>query len=200
MVEIQRHATHALLEVLRGRSLTAVLERLSTRHPSLSNADLGAVRDLAYGSCRWLGTLREVLRALLTKPASDAEVEALLLVALYQLEWTRAPAHAVVDGAVRTCTRLSKASAKGLVNAVLRRFLREREALREQVRATPLGRFSYPQWWIDQLERAYPDRYQSILDAGNLHPPLTLRVSVSGLRPVFSFCSEPSVMQSGSPS
>ncbi len=99
------------------------------------------------------------------------------MVALYQLQWTRAPAHAVVDGAVRTCARLGKASAKGLVNAVLRNFLREREALLERARATPAGRFSYPQWWIDELERAYPDRFEAILDAGNLHPPLTLRVN-----------------------
>src|SRR5262245_14081745 len=124
MIEIQRHATRALLEVLRGRSLTAVLELEFARHPALSNADRATLQDLAYGACRWLGTLRELLRLLLSKPASDEEVQALLLVALYQLQWTRAPAHAVVDGAVRTCSRLRKASAKSLVNAVLRRFLR----------------------------------------------------------------------------
>jgi 16S rRNA (cytosine967-C5)-methyltransferase len=177
VIEVQRHATHALLEVLRGRSLTAVLGLVWSRHPSLSGPDRAAIQDLAYGTCRWLGTLREVLRLVLNSPASDAEVEALLLVALYQLEWTRAPAHAVVDGAVRTCTRLGKASAKGLVNAVLRRFLRERDSLLEGARAVPTGRFSYPQWWIEELERAYPARFQAILDAGNLHPPLTLRVN-----------------------
>jgi 16S rRNA (cytosine967-C5)-methyltransferase len=177
MIEVQRHATHALLEVLRGRSLTAVLGLLWSRHPALSSADRAAIQDLAYGACRWLGTLREVLRLALNKPASDAEVEALLLVALYQLQWTRAPAHAVVDGAVRTCARLGKASAKGLVNAVLRRFLRERDSLLERARTTPPGRFSYPQWWIDELEHAYPARFEAILDAGNLHPPLTLRVN-----------------------
>src|SRR5262245_37778681 len=115
MVEVQSHATSALLEVLGGRSLTPVLERIGARHPSLSNAQRAAVQDLAYGSCRWLGTLKEISRVLLTKPTTDSEVEALLLVALYQLEWTRAPAHAVVDGAVRTCAKLGKASAKGLV-------------------------------------------------------------------------------------
>jgi 16S rRNA (cytosine967-C5)-methyltransferase len=177
MVEIQCSATHALLEVLRGRSLTAVLEREFARHASLSNADRAAVQDLAYGACRWLGTLKELLHLLLSKPASDDEVEALLVVALYQLQWTRTPVHAVVDGAVRTCARLRKASAKGLVNAVLRRFLREREALLECARATRPGRFSYPLWWIEELERAYPASFQTLLDAGNLHPPLTLRVN-----------------------
>ena len=153
MVEVQRHATHALLEVLRGRSLTAVLGLVWSRHPALSNADRAAIQDLAYGACRWLGTLREVLRLALNKPTSDAEVEALLLVALYQLQWTRAPAHAVVDGAVRTCARLGKASAKGLVNAVLRRFLRERDSLLERARATPRGPFLLPAV-VDRRARA----------------------------------------------
>src|SRR5262245_42493993 len=145
MVEVQHRATHALLEVLRGRSLTAVLELMDARHRSLSRADRAAVQDLAYGSCRWLGTLREVLRLALASPASDPEVEALLLVGVYQLGWTRAPAYAVVDGAVRTCARLGKGSARGLVNAVLRRFLRQRDTLLSRARAAPVGRFSYPQ-------------------------------------------------------
>jgi 16S rRNA (cytosine967-C5)-methyltransferase len=177
MVEVQRQATHALLEVLRGRSLTAVLEAVWSRHASLSNTDRAAIQDLSYGACRWLGTLREVLRLVLNKPPSDAEIETLLVVALYQLQWTRAPAHAVVDGAVRTCAGLGMASAKGLVNAVLRRFLRERDSLLERARATPAGRFSYPRWWIEALEHTYPDRFEAMLDAGNLHPPLTLRVN-----------------------
>jgi 16S rRNA (cytosine967-C5)-methyltransferase len=177
MIEVQRHATHVLLEVLRGRSLTAVLGVLWGRHAGLTGAERAAIQDLAYGTCRWLGTLREVLRLALNKPLGDADVEALLLVALYQLHWTRAPAHAVVDSAVRGCVRLGKASAKGLVNAVLRRFQREGDRLLEQARTTPVGRFSYPQWWIERLERDYPGELAAILDAGNLHPPLTLRVN-----------------------
>jgi 16S rRNA (cytosine967-C5)-methyltransferase len=177
VVEVQLLAVQALLQVLGGRSLTAVLELLRERQPALGSSARAAVQDLAYGTCRWLGTLREVLRLLLRKPATDSEVEALLLVALYQLEWTRAPAHAVVDGAVRTCVQLGKASAKGLVNAVLRRFLRERATLLQQARGTPVGRFSYPRWWIEEMQRTYPDRFEAVLDAGNLHPPMTLRVN-----------------------
>lgn len=177
MLEVQRHATHALLEVLQGRSLTAILAGLWRRHPGLTGAERAGIQDLAYGTCRWLGTLREVLRLALNKPLGDADIEALLLVALYQLHWTRAPAHAVVDGAVRCCVGLGKASAKGLVNAVLRRFQREADRLLEQARATPPGRFSYPRWWIARLERDYPGEFGALLDAGNLRPPLTLRIN-----------------------
>jgi 16S rRNA (cytosine967-C5)-methyltransferase len=176
VVEVQRQAVLALLGVLRGRSLSTVLSLLARRRPALSPADRGAIQDLCYGTCRWLGTLREILR-LMRAALPDPEVEALLLVALYQLEWTRAPEHAVVDGAVRTCARLGKTSAKGLVNALLRRFQRERAGLLERAHRTPLGRFSYPQWWIDEIERAYPNRFEAVLDAGNQHPPMTLRVN-----------------------
>jgi hypothetical protein len=78
-----------------------VLGVLWARHAGLTGAERAAIQDLAYGTCRWLGTLREVLRQALNKPLADADVEALLLVALYQLHWTRAPAHAVVVGRVR---------------------------------------------------------------------------------------------------
>jgi 16S rRNA (cytosine967-C5)-methyltransferase len=177
VIEIQGHAALALLAVLRGRSLTAVLDEIRSRNPRLEANQRAAIQDLAFGSCRWLGTLRAVLAQLLRAPLTDAEVEALLLVALYQLHWTRAAQHAVVDGAVRTCVALDKPAAKGLVNGVLRNFLRRREALMAQAQATPEGRFSYPQWWIDETRAAWPAQYAEILDAGNLHPPMTLRVN-----------------------
>jgi 16S rRNA (cytosine967-C5)-methyltransferase len=177
VIGIQRSATLALLAVLRGRSLTPVLEEMRERNPSLQPSERAAVQDLVFGSCRWLGTLRAVLALLLRAPLIDPEVEALLLVTLYQLHWTRAAPYAVVDGAVRSCLALGKPAAKGLVNGVLRNFLRQREALLERARATEVGRFSYPQWWIDEVRAAWPDRCAEILDAGNLHPPMALRVN-----------------------
>lgn len=177
MIEIQRNASLALLAVLHGRSLTPVLDEIRLRSARLQPNERAAIQDLAFGSCRWLGTLRAVLAQLLHAPLTDEEVEALLLITLYQLHWTRAAPYAVVDSAVHTCMVLSKPAAKGLVNAVLRNFLRQREALLERARATEVGRFSYPQWWIDEVRRAWPAQYAEILDAGNLHPPMALRVN-----------------------
>jgi len=67
--------------------------------------------------------------------------------------------------------------AKGLVNAILRRYLRERPALRASVRVDEVARWSYPQWWIDRVRRDHPEHWQAILEAGNARPPLTLRVN-----------------------
>jgi 16S rRNA (cytosine967-C5)-methyltransferase len=175
MIEIQRRAAAALLAVVRGRSLTQALsEQLAA---PLSAQQRAAMQDLAYGSCRWLGRLRALLGELVHQPLSDPQVEALLLIALYQLQWTRAKPYAVVDFAVRTCEALGYPAAKGLVNAVLRNYLRSRGALLEHIDADPVARYSYPAWWIEVVGHAWPAEHDAILRTGNLHPPFTLRVN-----------------------
>jgi len=72
---------------------------------------------------------------------------------------------------------LGKPQAAGLINAVLRNFLRKREALLAKAAVNDTGRYAYPHWWIDKLRKQYPRYYTEILAAGNLHPPLTLRVN-----------------------
>src|SRR4029434_5977663 len=98
-------------------------------------------------------------------------------VAIYQLLQTRAPPFAVVDHAVNAAAILARPAAKALMNALLRRFLREREALLEAVRTEPVARWSHPQWWIDRVEREYREEWRDVLAAGNTRAPLTLRVN-----------------------
>ncbi|MBI4206297.1 MAG: 16S rRNA (cytosine(967)-C(5))-methyltransferase RsmB [Betaproteobacteria bacterium] len=177
MQEVQRLASAVVLRVLAGRSLDSEMAVLRRDHPGLSAQQRAAVQDLCFGTLRFLGHLDAVLEALLDKPLRDARLASLLRVALYQLEFTKAAQHAIVDQAVRACERLGPASAKGLVNAVLRNFLRRRPQLIAQARHSDVGRFSYPQWWVDKARRQYPRHYIAMLDAGNLRPPLTLRVN-----------------------
>src|SRR6185436_8855766 len=98
-------------------------------------------------------------------------------IALYQLKHTSAPAHAIVDNAVETASRLQLTSAKGLVNAVLRFYLRNKGALDSKVPSTDEARFSHPQWWVDRVRDEYPEQWNDILVASNQRPPLTLRVN-----------------------
>lgn len=177
MLEVQRLAAGVVAGVLGGRSLDAELASAWRRRPHNTAGERGAIQDLAYGTLRFLGWLEAILDALLKKPVPDARLRALLLVGLYQLEHTRAAPHAVVDHAVRTCEALGLVSAKGLTNAVLRNFLRERTALGAHARRSEVARYSHPQWWIDQLRAQYPSHYAAALDADNLHPPLALRVN-----------------------
>lgn len=132
---------------------------------------------MSYGTLRFYFQLHAILDLLLQKPVQDAAVRALLLVALYQLQYSRSAEHAVVDHAVRAAEALKKPWAKGLVNAVLRNFLRQRISLLEQAAASEEGRYSHPQWWIDKLRRQYPDDWATLLETNNQHPPMTLRVN-----------------------
>jgi len=177
MVEVQRLAAAVIGGVLAGRSLDAELAAAWQRHVQLDARSRAAVQDLAYGTLRFLGRLDALLDALLEKPLKDARLRTLLLVALYQLERTRAAPHAVVDHAVRACKALGLTSAKGLANAVLRNFLRKRPALDARVQHSETARYSHPQWWIDKLRAQYPAHYAAALEADNTRPPLALRVN-----------------------
>jgi 16S rRNA (cytosine967-C5)-methyltransferase len=135
------------------------------------------VQELAYGTLRHWGTLDALVKKLAAKPLTDPALGVLIAVALYQIDHTRAPPFAVVDHAVNTAANIARPAAKALVNALLRRYLREREALNAAVRDDPVARWSYPQWWIDRVAAEYPEDWGAILAAGNERPPLALRVN-----------------------
>jgi 16S rRNA (cytosine967-C5)-methyltransferase len=173
MEHAQRLAAEAIRRVLRGRALPAALAAAG----EALEGNLALVRELAFGTLRFLGELRALVRILADRPLADESVEALLWVALYQLIHTSAPQHAVVDAAVRATVRLKKSSARGLTNAILRNFLRRRGALLSAVAREDEARFSYPRWWTDRVRAEYGNRYAAILDAGNTRAPLTLRIN-----------------------
>lgn len=177
MLLTQRLAAGALGKVLAGRNLSHTLNAIWTGHPELTGQQRAAVQDLSYGTLRWYGQLNAALESLLAQPLQDQTLRCLLLVGLYQLQYSKAPAHAVVDHAVKTAEALGKGRAKGLVNAVLRNFLRKQESLLEEIRSDEVARYSHPRWWIDKLKVQYPQHWEAILDAGNRHPPMTLRVN-----------------------
>ncbi len=164
-----------MAQVRAGRSLSDALAGLQA-DPSLA----AAVQDLAYGTLRNLGLLDALLAELLHKPVKPA-LHALLLAALYQLRARPRASHTTVDQAVRAAFRLEPA-AKGLANAVLRNYLRQADALVARC-DSDAAHYSYPQWWIDHVRAAWPQRWESVLNAGNLRPPMTLRVNRRRLTP-----------------
>ena len=174
---VQRLATEAVAAVLAGRSLTATLEAILVRHAHLGAAERSALWDLTHGSLRHYGLLKLILRQVLHRPIKERGLEALLAIALYQLQFTRAAPYAVVSEAVDCAGQLGWPWAKAMVNALLRRFQREREALIATAQSNAVGRYSYPQWWIEKVRAQYPGHWEEILDAGNQAPQLTLRVN-----------------------
>lgn len=177
MHNIQLAAGQIVQQVLvDGRSLNQVLDESLRKKSVWTPAQRAALQDLSYGTLRFYGQLRALLGLLLHKPMLDQRIYYVLLVALYQLQYSKAAQHAVVDHAVRSAQMLN-VKVSGLVNAILRNFLRSRDALLEQAARDAEGRYSYPQWWIDELRAQYGERSVAILEAGNRHPPMTLRVN-----------------------
>ncbi|MCB5188290.1 16S rRNA (cytosine(967)-C(5))-methyltransferase RsmB [Methylobacillus caricis] len=173
----QQLAAQAVGQVLAGRNLSIVLEDAFRRHHAITPQQRAVAQDLSYGTLRFYGRLQAVLDMLLQKPLTDEYIHHLLLVALYQLSFDRAASHTVVNQAVLAAAKSKKSWAKGLVNAVLRNFLRQQSELEGRLQGNELALYSYPGWWISKLRQQYPQHWQAMLEAGNQHPPMTLRVN-----------------------
>ncbi|SAK80704.1 16S rRNA methyltransferase [Caballeronia arationis] len=171
-------AAQAVGAVRAGAALPAVLQSVLAGSQSTAR---GATQDIAYRTMRRLALADALLHKLVRKapPPHVANVLACAFALLVDDEAHAAYApFTVVDQAVNAiAARRELAFAKGLVNAVLRNFLRERESLLEVTRQDPVARWNYPSWWIDAVKRGQPDAWESILDAGNRQGPLTLRVN-----------------------
>ncbi len=136
-----------------------------------------AVQDLVYGSLRCYGRGDFFLSRLLASPLPAEEVRALLLVALHRLETRPDAVHTVVDQAVAAAGELAEGRFRGLVNGVLRNFLRQQDALRGAVASDAVAQAQHPGWWLARLQKAWPGDWQAIVAAGNAPPPMALRVN-----------------------
>jgi 16S rRNA (cytosine967-C5)-methyltransferase len=175
-------AAQAVDAVRRGTALPAALSAVFAQMPSGAQAlARGATQDVAYRTMRRLGSVDWLIGKLVSK-APPAHVHGVLAGALALLldapDEAAYPPFTVVDQAVTaTAARRECAFAKGMVNAVLRRFLRERDAIVAAMQDDPVARWNYRAWWIDAVKHAWPDAWQAILAAGERQGPLTLRVN-----------------------
>lgn len=130
------------------------------------------------GYCVFYGQLAEILTILLSRSLQNKKIYYLLLISLYQLLYTKLSAYTVVNQTVSASRELvGSKKIQGLVNAVLRNFLRQKETLLIKATEKEIGFYSHPQWWIDKLRIQYPHHFQSILEADNKRPPMALRVN-----------------------
>ena len=172
LAESLHMAASLFAAVLAGRNFDAALARAGLAAPLRA-----ATMDLAYPALRAFGRGDFLLGLLLERPVKNPELRGLLLVALTRLEARPQEAHTVVDQAVTAAARLARGQFKGLVNGVLRSFLRRREELLALADADPVARWQHPAWWIARLQQDHPAHWEAVLAAGNTHPPLCLRVN-----------------------
>lgn len=160
-------------------SLTQALQHFNDQIQKSSQP--GLVQELCYGVTRWYIQLDAIAHQLITKPlkAKDEDVHLLILLGLYQLQHLRIPDHAVINETVAIINNLKKPWAKGLVNAVLRNFQRQRTELLANLKKDYEAHYAHPDWFIKIIKAAWPQHWQDILGANNERPPFTLRVNLA---------------------
>lgn len=164
--------------VMLGQSLDRALEEFAAK---TRDSERSLTAELAYGVCRWHPRLSALLDAMLEKPLKPSQrlVTALLLVGLYQLTETRIPEHAAVAETLKAVERLGKRWAKGLVNALLRRFTRERDTLLATLDRPESVRLNLPAWLAGRIRQEWPQHYEAIATGWSLRPSMALRVNTS---------------------
>ena len=177
-------AARAVAQVIGGTALPQALASVFTQFQA-SPPSRGAIQDIAYRTMRQYGMTQTLVGNMTTKSPEPAVLHSLLCCALTLLLESDASdgrksyePFTVVDQAVTATSDPAIAHGRGMMNAVLRRFLREKEMLISTARTHPLARWNYPLWWIDAAKAAYPYAWETMLDAGNTRPPLVLRVNV----------------------
>lgn len=161
-----------------GHSLSEVLEK-TIQEQQIVDRDVALVKEIVYGTLRHRRLLSQTVNQLLTHSIKEqySVVRSLILCGLYQLVFTRLPSHAVVAATVGACELCRARSFTALVNAVLRRFLREGGHLvhsaEEQIEQ------SFPDWLYLRLRESYPEQCSEILRQSNAHAPMWIRVETS---------------------
>jgi len=158
-----------------GRSLD---DAIADAAEPLEAPDRALLRAISFGVVRERSALEWLAEQLLAKPLrNEPQLQGLLLCGLFQLRSMRVPQHAAVSETVAAVAELKKDWAKGLFNAVLRRYAREGGALDVTMPPAAAIRLSYPEWLVAAIKRDWPESWRSVLAAGNQPGPLTLRVN-----------------------
>ena len=172
---VRRVGALAVRGVLGGRGYEQALRDAGFSELTPERRPLAA--ELALGALRWHHRHAALLAQLMERPRTGGKLGALLSVGLYQLAHTRVPHHAAVNACVAAAKSLLPRGQPRVVNAVLRRYLRERVRVEKAADRSLAGRFSHPEWLIGRLRTAWPGHWQSVLRAGNRKPPMWLRVN-----------------------
>jgi len=176
-VSVARQAAlKTLKQVFSGQSLSAIQAR--TIDSLEDKRDRGLANEIVNGVLRWRWQLEFFTSKLLAKALKkkDIDVQLILLMALYELKECRTPDYAIINDAVELSRKVGKKWAAGLVNAVLRRFTREKEVLVESMRDGQ-AIYSHPRWILEKVKADWPKNWQQILDANNQRPAFWLRVN-----------------------
>jgi len=177
LISVRTAAAQTLAQILRGQgSLSSLLPAIQQQ---VAEQDRPLLQELCFGTCRYYPQLAAYVECLVDKPlrAKDSDVQALLLLGLYQLLHTRIPDHAALGETVEVTRVLKKPWATKLVNGVLRQFQRDKSKLDDLLSQNAAFQTNHPAWLEGMLRKSWPDQFESLIDANNQHPPFTLRLN-----------------------
>ncbi|NNC55413.1 MAG: 16S rRNA (cytosine(967)-C(5))-methyltransferase RsmB, partial [Pseudomonadales bacterium] len=164
----------------------AAMDAALAQQARLEPRDLALFRELCYGTLRQYALLESLLKPRLKKPLGkrDADIQALLLLGLYQLVFLRTPDHAAISATVDGARALQKSWAKGLVNAVLRNSLRElekgdRAQPPKPARSSEAALAAHPDWLYNSIKKDWPQHWQQVIEYNNNPPHMALRVNLN---------------------
>ena len=176
MKVVQLTAANIVKDVLEGNNLNKVFQKYSKEN-KINPKDLSQIKDLVFGALRSYGKTKFVINKLVKRPPPNLLISTLLHVALFQLISNRSNSYTVVDQAVSASNSVNK-KYTAFINGVLRNFLRERLVILKEAERNEEAKYSYPKWWINQIKKEYPKSWKNILDIGNSHPALIIRVNI----------------------
>lgn len=181
MLSARAAATQVIAQILRNQgSISSLLPAVSSQ---VAEHDRALLQELCFGTCRYYPQLQAYTECLLDKPlrTKDSDVQAVLLLGLYQLLHTRIPDHAAIGETVEVTRYIKKPWATGLINGVLRQFQRDSSKLADLLRENRAFQSNHPAWLDGMLRKNWPAQFDAIAAANNQHPPFTLRLNTRRL-------------------
>ncbi|PWI31824.1 16S rRNA (cytosine(967)-C(5))-methyltransferase [Vibrio albus] len=176
-MNVRAAAARVLFQVVdKGQSLSSALP---AAQQTIKPRDHALLQEICYGALRFLPRLESVAGQLMDKPLTGKQrvFHHLILVGIYQLAFMRIPAHAAVGETVEGTKALKGPRLRGLINAVLRNYQRNQEELDALSVSHDAGKYGHPGWLLKTLQSAYPEQWESIVEANNSKAPMWLRVN-----------------------
>lgn len=177
MLSVRAAAAQVITQILAAKgSLSSLLPPLSAK---IAENDRPLLQELCFGTCRFYPQLQAYTECLLDKPlrAKDNDVQALLLLGLYQLLHTRIPDHAAIGETVEVTRQINKSWATSLVNGVLRSFQRDSAKINDFLSTNRAFKSNHPAWMEAMISKCWPEQFEQLIAANNQHPPFSLRLN-----------------------
>ena len=174
MHESQRYAAIIIDKILGGTNLDIAFENVFRNVKRFEHKS--QTKAITYGALRYMGQSKYLIKSLVRKKIENRLVESLIHVALFQLSHESHNDFTIVDQAVKATKKIDLRKSN-FVNAVLRNFLRNKDALTKGFLEQEESQFNYPIWWIQKVKKQYKSDWENILNIGNGHPPMTIRVN-----------------------